>query len=55
MGLHSCRYLHRAGAKCIGIIERDGSIINRNGINPRELEDYLIVSAYRMRNAMRLR
>ncbi|VDK88664.1 unnamed protein product [Dibothriocephalus latus] len=42
VGLHTMRYLNRAGAKVIGIIERDGSIYNSNGIDPRQLEDYKI-------------
>ena len=44
MGLHSCRYLHRNGAKLVGVMERDGSIVNyEDGIDPKELEDYILV------------
>merc|ERR1711997_798637 len=42
VGLHTCRYLTRAGAKCIGIIEWDGSIVNPDGIDIKALEEHKI-------------
>ena len=44
VGMHSCRYLCREGAKLVGVMERDGNIVNREeGIDPKELEEYVLV------------
>lgn len=42
VGFHSMRYLHRHGARCIGIAEHDANIYNEQGIDPRELEEYKV-------------
>ncbi|CAF0941981.1 unnamed protein product [Rotaria sp. Silwood1] len=40
VGFHSMRYLSRYGAKCIGVLEWDGAIVNPNGIDALALDEY---------------
>jgi glutamate dehydrogenase/leucine dehydrogenase len=40
VGFHAARYLHRAGAKIVGVIEYNGSLWNDEGIVPEDLDDY---------------
>lgn len=40
VGFHAARYFAGAGAKCIGVAEADGNIINKAGIDPVELDKY---------------
>jgi glutamate dehydrogenase (NAD(P)+) len=41
VGFHTALFLHQAGAKIIGICEYNGSILNKDGINPESLKQWL--------------
>ena len=40
VGFHAARYLARAGAKIIGVLEWDGSLFDPKGIDPVDLDKY---------------
>ena len=47
-------YLAEARAKCIGVMEHDGSIYNPDGIDPKKLRDYYDVTVYYFDNVLTL-
>lgn len=49
VGLHTMRYLHRAGSKIVGVMEIDGSIYNPDGIDPKVknyFQNFLILKIF---------
>lgn len=38
--MHASRYLHRQGARLIGVMEKDVSLSSSRGMHPKELEEY---------------
>ena len=42
VGYHVASLLHQSGAKIIAIIERDGSVVNQDGIDVESLKKYFI-------------
>ena len=46
LGRHTCRYFSREGAKVIGVVEKDGSIFNPDGIDAQALQDWVRLLAW---------
>jgi glutamate dehydrogenase (NAD(P)+) len=40
VGMHASRYLHRQGARLVGVMEVDVSLYNPSGMHPKQLEEY---------------
>ncbi|XP_007936161.2 LOW QUALITY PROTEIN: glutamate dehydrogenase, mitochondrial-like [Orycteropus afer afer] len=40
VGRYTMKYLHRSGAKCIGVSDSHGGLWNSDDIDPKELEDF---------------
>ncbi|XP_044739557.1 glutamate dehydrogenase, mitochondrial-like [Chrysoperla carnea] len=40
VGFHGARYFCRAGAKMLGVLEKDGGIYSQDGIDPIKLDEY---------------
>jgi len=41
VGYWAAKFMHNDGAKLVGVVERDGSLYNKDGINPDELKAYI--------------
>jgi len=42
VGSWAALFIHEFGGRIIGVAERDGSIYNPKGIDPKHLNDYIV-------------